>query len=94
MARISGIQIGAGESEAIALALELGNVFVLLDDKKARQIAKQLGLEIIGTIGLILRAKRKGLIEKVKPVLNELIMAGFRIKVNLYQEALRLANEN
>ena len=87
-------QIDDGESEAIALSLELKDVALLLDDKKARRIAEQLGLQIIGTIGLILRAKRIGLITEVKPVLNELQTAGFRIRGTLYNEALRLANEN
>ena len=87
-------QIDDGESEAIALSLELKDVVLLLDDKKARRIAEQLGLQIIGTIGLILRAKRIGLITEVKPVLNELQTAGFRIRGTLYNEALRLANEN
>ena len=86
-------QIDDGESEAIALSLELGNVFVLLDDKKARRIAKQLGLEVIGTIGLILRAKKIGLVNEIKPILNELQAVEFRLRNTLYNEALRLANE-
>lgn len=86
-------QIDDGESEAIALSLELGDVLVLLDDKKARRIAKQLGLEVIGTIGLILRAKRIGLVNEIKPILNDLQDVEFRIRDSLYNEALRLANE-
>jgi predicted nucleic acid-binding protein len=86
-------QIDAGESEAIALALELVDVFMLLDDKKARRIAKQLDLQVIGTIGLILRAKRIGLLNEVKPILEELQITEFRIRETLYREALRLANE-
>lgn len=48
---------------------------------------------MIGTIGLILRAKNLGLIKKVKPILNELQIVEFRIRNSLYNEALRLANE-
>ena len=91
--KILKTQIGDGESEAIALALEAGDSFLLLDDKKARRIAKQLNLKIIRTIGLILRAKKLGLVNEIKPVLDDLQKADFRIKDSLYQEALRLANE-
>jgi predicted nucleic acid-binding protein len=86
-------QIGEGESEAIALAMELGDVLILLDDKKARRIAKQIGLKVMGTVGLLLRAKRKGVVTEIKPILDELQEAGFRISEALYQEALRLARE-
>ncbi|HED38617.1 MAG TPA: DUF3368 domain-containing protein [Ignavibacteria bacterium] len=86
-------QIDDGESEAIALSLETDDVLVLLDDKKARRIAKQLGLEVIGTIGLILRAKKKGLVSEIKPILDDLQNVEFRIRDTLYNKALRLANE-
>lgn len=51
-------QVDEGEAEAIALAMELGDVFVILDDRKARQLALQLNLKVIGTVGMLLRAKR------------------------------------
>lgn len=86
-------QIADGESEAIALAMELGDVFIVLDDKKARRIAKQLGLKVIGTAGLVLRAKTKGLVPEIKPILDALQEADFRISNTLYQEALRLAKD-
>ena len=86
-------QIDDGESEAIALAMELADVFIVLDDKKARRIAKQLGLKIIGTIGLLLRAKKKDIVTEIKPILDALHGVDFRIGEALYQEALRLARE-
>lgn len=87
-------QIGEGESEAIALTMEIEDSILVLDDKKARRIAKQLGLEVIGTVGLILQAKKKGMLAEVKPLLNELQKSEFRISKELYREALRLAKEN
>ena len=48
-------QVGWGESEAIALALELEDVTILLDDKKARRLAEQFGLPITGTVGMLLK---------------------------------------
>lgn len=87
-------QIGDGESEAIALAMEEGtDVFIVLDDKKARRIAKQLGLKVIGTVGLLLRAKKKGIVTEIKPILNALQDVDFRIAETLYKKALRLAKE-
>jgi predicted nucleic acid-binding protein len=86
-------QIDDGESEAIALAMELTDVFIVLDDKKARRIAKQLGLKVIGTVGLLLRAKKKSIVTEIKPILDALQDVDFRIAEPLYQEALRLAKE-
>ncbi len=85
-------QFGDGESEAMALAIEL-NELLVLDDKKARRIAHQIGIEIIGTVGVLLRAKTKGIISAIKPILDELNAVDFRISPALYQQALQLAQE-
>ena len=53
---------GPGESEAISLSLELRPDRVILDDEPARRLAQKLGLNVIGTLGLLLSAKRHGLI--------------------------------
>lgn len=86
-------QIDDGEAEAIALAMELGDVFIILDDKNARRIAQQIGLKVIGTVGMLLRAKNKGVIAEVKPLLIALAQAEFRIAEPIVQNALRLAGE-
>jgi predicted nucleic acid-binding protein len=54
--------IGLGESSAIALALETGNALLIVDDKRARQFALSMGLEITGTLGLLIRAYKNGII--------------------------------
>lgn len=87
-------QLDEGEAAAIALALETEGAVILLDDKKARRVAQQLGLRIMGTIGLLLVAKKRHLIPVVRPVLDELQAAGFRISASLREEALRLAGED
>ena len=87
-------QLDDGEANVIALALELGEVLVLLDDKKARRIARQMGLRVIGTVGILVRAKGKGVCAQVKPILDALDNAGFRMTKSLRQEALRLAGES
>lgn len=86
-------QLDRGESEAIALSMELGAMSVILDEKKARRIASQMGLHVVGTLAVLLRARRNGIIAEVKPLLNEMDQAGFHMTSNLYKEALRLAGE-
>lgn len=87
-------QMDEGEAEAIALALELENVLLILDDKKARRVAQQMGMKVIGTVGMLLRAKRQGVIAEVKPLLLKLTEVNFRISQGIIQEALRLSGEN
>jgi predicted nucleic acid-binding protein len=86
-------QLGDGEAQAIALALEAPGIEVILDDKKARRIARQLGLRVIGTVGILLRAKRRGLVPAIRPFLQAIQAAGFRLSPSLYNEALRIAGE-
>ncbi len=81
-----------GEAEAIALALEK-NCKILSDDRQARSVAKKLGLEVIGTIGMFIQAKHNGLIDLLEPVLADLENNGFRMSEGLKAEALKLADE-
>lgn len=87
-------QIGLGESEAIALAMELDNAYIVLDDKKARGLARKFTPRVIGTVGILLRAKKKGIVERIKPILDNLNAVDFRIGDALYRKALYLAREN
>ena len=66
------LQIDKGESSAIALALEIPNSTVILDDNKARKVAQQLGLNYTGTIGVIVKAKLQGLIPSIKPIIAKI----------------------
>lgn len=86
------ILVDDGEAEAIALALEK-NCKIVLDDKQARSIAKRLGLKVIGTIGIFIRAKQNGLINLLEPVLDDLKSNGFRMSADLKAEALKIVNE-
>jgi hypothetical protein len=85
------VGLDEGEAAAIALAMEYPEAILILDDLKARTIAQQMGLKIMGTIGLILRCKRTGIISEVQPVLNQLQSVGFYITDSLFQKALILA---
>ena len=86
-------QLGAGESEVIALSTEMTDVVVVLDDKKARRVAHEMRLKVMGTVGLLLRAKQRDLLPELKAVLDSLESVGFRLSEELLREALRLAKE-
>lgn len=81
--------LDAGEAEAIALALERKASLLLVDERLGRSAARKLGLEITGLLGVLAEAKKKGLIEKVKPILDSLISeARFWVSSDLYNEVL------
>ena len=92
--RILQLLLDEGEAEAIVLALEANANLVLLDDREARLQAKRLGLRVTGTLGILLRAKKLGLIENLREELNKLKETGFRISESLEEEALKAAEES
>ena len=64
-----------------------------LDDRQARVLAEQLGLKVVGVIGILLKTKRAGLLSSVRPFLEIVQAQGFRMAKELYEEAVRLAGE-
>jgi len=82
-----------GESEAISLYLETNADFLLIDDKKGRAIAARNGVRIIGTMGVLLWAKQKGFLVKIKPILDLIMQTDFRISNYLYLQILDRAGE-
>ena len=86
--------LDGGEASAIALAIELQADDLLIDERLGRREALNLGLSIIGILGILVIAKQRTLISKVQPVMDALIhQAGFRISFHLYQEVLHLSQE-
>lgn len=82
-----------GECAAMILAEDLDADFLLIDYLSARQEAIARNLPIIGTIGILLLAKKRGLISNVKETLDDLMAGGKRISQKLYQQALTAAGE-
>ena len=85
--------LGPGESEVLMLGLELPDSVLVLDDGLARRVAESLGLQLTGTLGLLLDAKRAGLIPKVSPLLDQLQALRFRIAPHTRRAVLVLAGE-
>jgi len=87
------LDLGPGELEAMALALENPERVVLLDDGLARRIAQAAGLEVWGTLRVLLEAKKQGLVKKVAPLVDDLQMAGIWVSADVRQRVLTLAGE-
>ena len=82
--------LDAGEAESIALALESGADLLLMDERLGRETAGYLRVRYLGLIGVLIAAKRDGLIDAVKSHLDMLRdVAGFRVSDALYERVLR-----
>lgn len=85
--------LSKGENEVIALAKENLADLVLLDEEPARKVAERMGLKVMGTVGLLLVAKKNKLIPKVKNYLDIIKKKGFRVSNKIYKESLEKAGE-
>ena len=85
--------LGAGERQALALAIERRADRIVLDDLPARRLARTLILAVIGTAGMLLAAKRRGLLSRIRPCPDDLVKQSFFVGPELYEELLRLAGE-
>jgi predicted nucleic acid-binding protein len=74
--------IDLGESSAIALAMETGNALLIVDDRRARHFALDLGLEITGTLGLLIRAYQNDVLQDIDSVVADLRKNDFRLPAN------------
>lgn len=87
-------EVARGEAEAIELALQLKAEVLLIDERKARQLAAYLELNVVGLLEVLQEAKQCHLITSVKPLLDDLITrARFRLSHKLYQRTLLTAGE-
>ncbi len=87
-------KLDRGESEAIALALQTNPDRLLIDERKGRLIASSQGIPIIGLVGLVILARRKGVIDSVTRILGDLeTVAGFYLHPEVKRQALDAAGE-
>jgi predicted nucleic acid-binding protein len=85
--------IDLGEASALALALELNECTVVLDDLKARKVAEGLGIQITGTFGVVASAKQRGIISFAKPIFDLILETNFRTSKTLVQKILNKLGE-
>ena len=86
-------ELDLGEAETIVLACELDADWVLMDERKGRRKLAQLGMPKIGTVGILLKAKRVGLLPIVRPELEKLRRRGFSISQAVVDAVLQQAGE-
>jgi predicted nucleic acid-binding protein len=86
-------ELECGEAEVIILAKEKKIKQVLIDEKVARLQAKVLGLEAIGTLGLLLKAKKRNLLSEIKPLIEKMLQKGIWIKKEIIEGILKEAGE-
>jgi predicted nucleic acid-binding protein len=82
-----------GEAEAVVLAEEISGITLLMDDADGRRAAIRRGISVVGSAGLLVLAKRAGLIAGVRPVLDELVGVGLYLDEAIYRLALSSAGE-
>jgi uncharacterized protein len=91
--QILNTPLGSGEKEAISLAREIGSM-AIIDERPARKLAKSLGINVIGTLGILFKCKQKGFIPNIRPYIDDLINNyDFRIANDLYERILIDAGE-
>lgn len=91
--QILEMQVDKGEASALALALETHDSTIIIDDYRARKVAEKLGINYTGTIGVIIKAKFKGAILSIKPLLAKIKQTDFRITDEIERQALKEAGE-
>jgi len=87
------ITLGKGESEAIVLYSEQNADFLLCDDKKAKKFAQSFGLKVIGSLGILLKAKETELINEIAPLIEILRESQIFIDDKTYALVLKMAGE-
>ena len=92
-ALVSEEALGPGESEVLSLALQRKESVALIDDAVARAFARHHQIRFTGTLGIFVRAKSLGLIERVSPLLEALRDRGFRVTPAVTEVILREAGE-
>lgn len=85
--------LGAGESAVLAIALEQHGAIAVLDDAEARTCARALGVPVLGTVGVVLRSRKRGSISSASAVLHELKRAGLFLDDKLLQRVLPTVGE-
>jgi len=85
--------LGKGEASSIILAEELTGSLLIIDEKRGRKIAKEKKLDIIGSLGILLKAKEKGEINSIREMITTIEKTDFRISKTIKQQLIKLSGE-
>jgi len=91
--KIASWDLGPGENEVISHCYSNPQYTAIIDDGAAKKCAKSFSIKVKGTLALLIIAKKAGLVPEVKPVMDKMIEAGFRISATLYKNILEIVNE-
>ena len=86
--KILKLNLDRGEASSMALCLEQDNALLIIDERKGRKIAQELGIHILGTIGIILLAKKAGIITNLENIIEQLENTDFRLSPVLKAQLL------
>ncbi|WP_240469795.1 DUF3368 domain-containing protein [Cyclobacterium sp. SYSU L10401] len=82
-----------GEASSIGLAASFDNALLIIDEGKGRKVAKELGISITGSLGILILAKKKRLVPLIKPIIEKIQKTNFRLSEALIEKVLELAEE-
>ena len=91
--KLLNLELDKGESSGIALALENESSLLIIDEKKGRAIAKKLGIKIVGILGVMIKAKETGVVDQIKPLIENLEKVDFRMSARLKARILKRVEE-
>jgi len=91
---LTQLGLGLGELEAITLYKNLDADVLLIDDNRAKKYASLNGVKVIGSLGVLIKAKEEGHIEKVKPFLDEIQKSEVYISMKLIEKVLEICGED
>ena len=91
--KIASWDLGPGENEVISHCCSNPQYTAIIDDGAAKKCAQSFSIKVKGTLALLIIAKKQNLIPEVKPVMDNMIEAGFRMNFALYKKILEIVNE-
>lgn len=90
---VAAWDLGAGENEVLSWIIAEPGAIAILDDRSARQCAATFGIRTRGTLGVVLDAKRAGLIARVAPLIEKIRRGGLYLSDTIIENALKIAGE-
>lgn len=90
---VAAWDLGRGESRVLSVGVRRPGWTAVVDDGAARRCGKGLDVPVLGTLGVLVVAKREGVLESVRPATRALRQAGLHVSDSVVEEVLRIAGE-